>query len=155
MTTVRLLLIIAILPILMTSCLSYKEIELGDVKNVKLNKSKDGSGANILVGIEVKNPNNYKIKIKKIEADLLVNGKKVGKIALNKKVVLPKKSDQVQDFAVNTQLSNLLSAVPALLFGGDVNLQLKGYIKGKIFILSKKFPMEAEKQISAKDLNLF
>ena len=139
---------------LLTSCFSYKEITLGDVKTVKLNKASNG-GAEVAIGISVNNPNNYKIKIKKIEADMLFNGTKIGKITLNKKVVLPKKSDQVQNFAVNTQLANLLSALPTIFFGGEVKLQLKGHIKGKVFIVGKKFPLEAEKSISTKDLNLF
>ncbi len=150
----RLLLLVLLTPLFFTSCLSYKEIELGDVKNIKLNKANNGD-AEIQVGINVSNPNNYKIKIKKIEADMLVNGKKIGKISLNKKVVLPKKSNEVQIFAVNTQLSNLISAIPNIFFGGEIKLQLKGHIKGKVFVVTKKFPLEAEKSISSKDLNLF
>ncbi len=138
----------------LTSCFSYKELALGDVKDVKLNKVGNG-GIEIQAGIQVENPNTYKIKVKKIDADLLINGKNVGKMHLSKKVVLPKKSDQVHDFAVNTQLSNLLSAMPSIFFGGTINLQMKGYIKGKVFIFSKKFPIEAEKEISSKDLHLF
>jgi LEA14-like dessication related protein len=137
-----------------TSCFSYKEIELGDVENVRLNKV-SGGGLEIKSDMLINNPNNYKIKIKKIEADVLVNGKKVGKIELNKKIVLPKKSEQMQTFTVNTQLSDLLSAAPTVLFGGPVLLQLKGYIKGKVFIFSKKFPLDEERTISPKDLNIF
>ena len=140
--------------LLLTSCFSYKEIELGDVKDVKLNRVANG-GVEVQAAMHVKNPNNYKIKIKKIEADMFVNGKNVGKMQLSKKVVLPKHSDQVQNFAVNTQLSNLLSAMPAVLFGGDINLQLKGFIWGKVFIFRQKFPLEAEEKISSKDLKLF
>lgn len=148
------LFLVILFPLFLTSCFSYKEIELGDVKNVKLNKAKNGD-AEIVVGLMVNNPNNYKIKVKRIDADMLVNGKKVGKLALTKKVVLPKKTEDVQSFAVNTQLTNLLSALPSIFFGGEVKLQLKGQIKGKVFMFSKTFPIEAEKNISAKDLNLF
>ena len=147
-------LLLLLTPLLLCSCLSYKEIELGDVTNVKLEKGNNG-GADIKVSIPVKNPNNYKIKVKAIEADLFVNNKKIGKITLNKKVVLPKNSELNQDFYLNTQLSNILSAVPTLLFGGEINLKVNGYIKGKVFIVSHKFPIEAEKKISAKDLDLF
>ncbi len=138
----------------LTSCFSYKEIELGDVENVRLNKASNG-GLEIKSDMLINNPNNYKIKIKKLDADVLVNGKKVGKIELNKKVVLPKKSEQVQTFTVNTQLSDLLSAAPTVLFGGPITLQLKGYIKGKVFIFSKKLPLDEERQLSPKDLNIF
>ncbi len=147
-------LLFGLITFLLSSCFSYKELELGDVNSVKVNKVGDG-GIEIQAGIRINNPNNYKIKVKKIEADLLVNGKKVGKINLSKKVVLPKKSDQVQEFAVNTQLSNLLASMPTILMGGDLNLQMKGYIKGKVFIFTKKFPIDAEKKISTKDLQLF
>jgi LEA14-like dessication related protein len=140
--------------LLLTSCFSYKEVELGDVSNVRLNKVSVG-GLEIKSDIVINNPNNYKIKIKKIDADVLVNGQKVGKLELNKKVVLPKKSEQVQTFTVNTQLSDLLSAAPTALFGGSVTLQLKGSIKGKVFIFSKKFPIDEERKISSKDLNIF
>ena len=147
-------LVIAALLLMLTSCFSYKELELGDVSDVKVNKVSNG-GIEIQAGIRIKNSNNYKIKVKKIDADLYVNGQKVGKMNLSKKVVLPKLSDQIQSFAVNTQLSNLIAAMPSLLFGGEINLQMKGYIKGKVFILSKKFPIEAQKKISTQDFNLF
>jgi LEA14-like dessication related protein len=140
--------------ILLSSCFSYKEVELGDVQNVKLNQGKNGS-ADILVSLEITNPNGYKIKVKKIETDVFVNGQKIGKLSLNKKVCLPRKSKQVQEFSVNTQLSNLMAAVPSLLFGGDIKLQLKGYIRGKVWFLSKKFPIDEEKKINPKDLDLF
>ena len=140
--------------IFFTSCFSYKELELGDVSSVKVNKVANG-GIEIQAGMQIKNPNGYKIKVKRIDADLFVNGQKIGKINLSKKVVLPRKSDQLQEFNVNTQLSNLISAVPSLLFGGNINLQMKGSIKGKVFIFSKRFPLEAEKNISARDLNIF
>ncbi|HWZ21648.1 MAG TPA: LEA type 2 family protein [Cytophagaceae bacterium] len=149
-----LLFLIVSLLLSLTSCFSYKELELGDVSDVKVNKVANG-GIEIQAGIRIKNPNNYKIKVKKIDADLFVNGQKVGKMNLSKKVILPRKSDQVQSFVVNTQLSNLIASMPSLLFGGDINLQMKGYIKGKVFIFSKKFPIEAEKKISTQDFNLF
>lgn len=147
-------LLFILLALFLTSCFSYKELELGDVSDVKVNKVSNG-GIEIQAGIKINNPNNYKIKVKKIDADLFVNGQKVGKMNLSKKVVLAKKSDQTQNFAVNTQLSNLISAMPSLLFGGEINLQMKGYIKGKVFIFSKKFPIEAEKRISTQDFNIF
>jgi LEA14-like dessication related protein len=149
----RFLLLVSI-PLFLTSCFSYKEIELGDVENVRLNKL-SGGGLEIKSDILINNPNNYKITIKKIDADVLVNGQKVGKIELNKKVVLPKKSEQLQTFTINTQLSDLISAAPTALFGGPVTLQLKGYIKGKVFIFSKKFPLDEERKVSSKDLNIF
>jgi LEA14-like dessication related protein len=137
----------------LTSCFSYKEIEMSNIQNVKLNNV--NGKLEVQAGMNIKNPNNYKIKVKKIEADMLVNGQNVGKIHLSRKVILPRRSDQMQNFSVNTELSNLLSALPSVLFGGSLKLQLKGYIKGKVFLVSKKFPFEAEEKISAKDLNVF
>lgn len=137
----------------LTSCFSYKEIEMSDIRDIKLNNV--NGRLEVQAGMNIKNPNNYSIKVKKIEADMLVNGANVGKIHLSKKVMLPKKSDQMQNFSVNTELSNLLSALPGVLFGGDIRLQLKGYVKGKVFLFSRKFPFEAEEKISSKDLNVF
>ncbi len=138
----------------LSSCLSYKEIEMGDVKNVKLNQA-PAEGVQVQAEMQVKNPNKYTIKIKRIEADMLVNGKNIGKMTLDKKIVLRRQSDQVQSFAVNTQLTNLISAMPSVLFGGTITLQLKGFIYGKVFLFSKKFPLDEEEKISAKDLDLF
>jgi LEA14-like dessication related protein len=105
--------------------------------------------------MNIKNPNNYKIKVKKMEADMLVNGQQIGKIHLTKKVTLPRRSDQLQHFSVQTELSNLLSALPGVLFGGSIKLQLNGYVQGKVFLFSKKFPFQVEEKISSKDLNVF
>ncbi len=146
-------LILLLSSLTLSSCFSYKELELSDIKDVKLNRA--NGKLEVQAGIHIKNPNNYKIKIKKIEADMLVNDNKVGKIHLVKKVVLPRKSDQVQNFTVNTELSNLLGALPSVLLSREIKMQLKGHIQGKVFLFSRKFPLEAEEKISTKDLNLF
>jgi LEA14-like dessication related protein len=138
----------------LTSCFSYKEVELTGINNLKVNKVGDKE-VEIQAGIKINNPNNYKIKVKKIEVDLLVNDVNVGKLNLSKKVVLPRKSDQVQDFTVNTQLSNLIAAMPSLLMGGDITLKMQGYMKGKAFFISKKFPIEVQQKVSSRDLKLF
>jgi LEA14-like dessication related protein len=137
----------------LSSCFSYKELEIGDVQDVKFNKlNGDESQLNMQAGLHIKNPNGYKIKIKRIEADMFLNGKNAGKMTLAKKIVLPRHSEQLQTFTVNAELSDLLSLLPAVMFGGDINVQLKGNIYGKVFIFRKKLPLEAEQKISLKDL---
>ncbi len=138
----------------LSSCITFSDLEIGDVKSVNINKVSK-SDIEINADIQVKNPNNYKVKIKKIEADVFLNDKNITSLNLNKKVVLQKKSDDVQAFLIKTELSKLLSLAPALLMGGGINLKMKGYIKGKVFLFSKKVPVEVEKKVSAKDFDIF
>jgi len=138
----------------LSSCITFSDLEIGDVKSVNINKVSK-SNIEINADIQVKNPNNYKVKIKKIEADVFLNDKNITTLNLNRKVVLQKKSDDVQAFLIQTELSKLLSLAPALLMGGGINLKMKGYIKGKVFLISKKVPVEVEKKVSAKDFDIF
>lgn len=138
----------------LSSCISFSDLEIGEVKSVGVNKVSK-SNIEINADIQVKNPNNYKVKIKKIEADVLLNNKKITTLNLNKKVVLRKNSDDVQTFLIQTELSNILSAAPSLLLGGGITLKIQGYIKGKVFFISKKVPVDVERKISADDLDLF
>jgi LEA14-like dessication related protein len=142
------------LSILISSCVSYKDIEVKDVTNIKINKVSTG-GAEIQAALAVNNPNKFNIKIKKIEADIILNNQNLGKINLIKKVTLKKNTDGIYDFTINTKFSDLAALAPTLLLGGGLNLKVKGEIKGKVGLLAKKYPVEVEKKISSNDLNLF
>ena len=134
----------------LSSCFSYKQLEYKSIESIKVNEF-SGSNAQVELGAKVYNPNNYKIKIMKFEAESFVNHMPIGKIDLEKKVTLPKNSETTQQYIFNADLSQVLGSLPSLLFGGEVTLHMKGYVKGKVFIFTKKFPIEVEKKVSVSD----
>ncbi len=135
----------------------YKDVEVVSVEDVKLNEfNKDLVGAEIK--LKVDNPNWYKVKLKKSELNVFVNGSDLGIMTLAEPITLPKYSQTVQTLTVfgnyeelqNNFLKNMLS----LLFNSKVDLEAKGYVKGKIFLFPKKVPVEIKEQIDLKDIGL-
>ena len=146
------------LALLMSSCLTFKEVEFKGVEDFKVEKLTASEGK-VRVSVNVDNPNNYKIKIKKADLDLYLGGKNVGKAKLDKKVIIPKKSESTQDVVIVADNLDLAKAIasnfmPALL-SGKLNVGVKGKVKAGVFIISKKFDFDVSEKINVKDLDIF
>jgi len=152
MITLRLLCFI--LTVTFSACTSFKALDVIDVSDIKVTKV-SGDGAELEATLLIENPNGYKIKVTSIEAAILLNQKPAGKLSLSKKVTLQRKTATNYTFALTTKFSNLTPHIPSLLMGKELTLKLDGKLKGRIGLLSRKFPISLEKKISSNDLNLF
>lgn len=133
------------------SCMIYKDVELVGVKNVKLNQF-SLKGIEAEVSLRVKNPNGYKITIVDSDLDIILNGKPFGKAKIKENVVLKKKSDEVHKITIKSKVGSVaqgaLSSLLGLLTQKAVNVRLKGDIKAKALVISKKIPIDIEEKVS-------
>ncbi len=129
-------------------------MEYRDIDYVKVEKW-EGNKVQFRVGLKVYNPNNYKIKIKKVVLDASVNGQDLGQVLTDSKLVLPAEAESVQGVVCKASGSQLFGMMPGLFTGGAVKLHLKGTVKGKVSLFSRTFPVDFEENINVGDLGGF
>ena len=128
----------------LTSC-TYENVDVEDITNVKIQKL-DKKGISFSAMLRVNNPNAYKIKITSTDADLFLDGRKAGKAKLENNVVIPANFNDVIEAKVRTDFEGgSLKLIPIILGAAvskSVNLQAKGTIKARSFIIGQKFDFD-------------
>ncbi len=139
--------------VLLSGCFSYRQVELTGVNSLKVTHL-DTKGIALTVGVEMKNPNGYKIKVKDPDVDLSINGIGIGKAVLDSTVVLQQRSTQTYlvPLRVDFQLdqAGILPGLAMGLLTGSVKLGAKGTVLGKAGLLRKRFPFEVQQQIDLR-----
>lgn len=147
----------ALLPVLalllLSGCFSYKPVELVGMRSLKLTRL-DTKGISATIGVEMKNPNGYKIKVQDPDVDLSINGIGIGKAILDSTVVLDRRSTQVYrvPMRVDFQLdqAGILPGLATGLLTGSIKLGVKGTVVGKAGLLHKRFPFANEQVIDLR-----
>jgi LEA14-like dessication related protein len=135
--------------VLLTSCLSYKEVVLRDITNVAVERM-DAKGIALRVDALLDNPNGYRIHVLDPDVDLYLNEKYIGKGFLDSIVVLQRRTEKVYSVPMHAELkggSLLMLLLSGSFSGKDVTLGVKGTVVGKAGFLRKRFPFELEEQI--------
>lgn len=133
----------------LASCLSYQQVELVDVTNIRVERM-DAKGIAVRVDAVVNNPNNYRIHAQDPDVDLYVNDKFIGKGVLDSTLTLKKQTTQVYSVPMHAELQGgaLLMVLLSGVFGGnEVKLAAKGTVVGRVGLLRKRFPFEFEEKV--------
>lgn len=143
-----------------TSCISYKDVDVKEFQQPKLEKfSKDEIRIRLIATVE--NPNGYKIKIKKANFDVFVNGREVGKAKTDSKIVLKKRSTDTYEVVVTTTFKQAGGGIMAIaataVAKGEVELRAKGTVKAGAFGFYKKMKIDEKKKlpVDKEMLNMF
>lgn len=136
-----------------TSCLTYEDVQLESFDGVQVENFAQKS-VKLRVNATIFNPNGYKIKIKKSDLDVLVDGTKIGIAKTLDKVVLPKKATESQSVLIELTLDGktALMAVMPKLMKGSSEVQIKGKVKAKALGIGKKFDVDFKHKLSARDV---
>ncbi len=142
--------VVTLLSILLTSCTIYKDIEVKEVRGVRITKFTD-KGIEAEVDLRIFNPNNYKVSLVSVDADLYVNDKDVGDAKLNKRVTLGKKSNEVHTVKLEGDYSDmgggLLETLIGTLFARSINFRVDGTMKGKALFVGKSFYFQVDQDV--------
>ena len=102
--------------------------------------------------MKVKNPNNYDISIVSSDLDIIINGNPVGKANFAEKIKLPKKSEEVHRFVIESNFdktgSGLLTTLASVLFTQSVKLSVKGDVTAKAMFVQKKIKVEFNENVA-------
>jgi LEA14-like dessication related protein len=118
---------------LITSCIPNKNIELRDIKNLALEQLDDGNA--ILNGDAVFfNPNASRMRLKEINVEVFVDGKKSAKV--DQKLSALARGNSEFTVPVKVQLSlqefGLMDAIKSLFGGKKYEIHYKGYLKANV-----------------------
>lgn len=140
------------LAILLTGCLSYKEVVMHDIVDVELRKL-DAKGVSLTALVKLENPNGYRIHVKDPDVDLYLNGTYVGKGYLDTNFVLPRRSDQIHRVPMHAEFKglNLLMVMLGSAVSGEATIGAKGTVVGQAGLLRKRFPFEVEEKMELRD----
>lgn len=141
---------ILLLTILISGCSSVKEIQIGDIKDVRL-KSIENNLVGLELDLAVTNPGNFKINIMDMDFDISANGKHLGKMTNPEKIVIPSKFDNIQTFPVKIEFSNFLSGALSMYRLRNMKnfeIQITGKIKARSFLYIKTIKVDEKNKIS-------
>lgn len=95
------------------------------------------------------NPNDVKMKLKKVEVDVIVEDKKVGKINHKLKTKIPARSEFKipLDATFNLGEIGLLNSIISILNGKKVKVHYSGYITVSIHGFSSRVPVEFDDEV--------
>lgn len=108
----------------------------------------------IEVSVEVDNPNDYNIWLKKGNFDILMGNQKMGKIKTIGKVVL--KKNKRDDYTIVGEATlDPGGALMGMILNGGSNkpVTIKGTLKGGVFIIGKRFDVEFTDKLPS--MNMF
>ena len=138
---------------LFSSCLGYKPVELVGIRSMKITHV-DTKGIAATIGVDMHNPNGYKIKVRDPDVDLSINGIGVGKAILDSTVTLNRRSSEAYriPLRVNFQMdqAGILPGLATGLLTGSIKLGVKGSVVGRAGLLRKRFPFADEQVIDLR-----
>jgi len=125
------------------------------VQDFKIGELKDGK-VEVTIAVKINNPNRYKIKIKKTDFDLFVEGKSIGQAKMKEDLTIEKKIEQNYDLVVQADYDEIKKSagtiLTAALFQKTINVQVKGKVRAVVRgIFSKKMEVDVKKDILLKD----
>jgi LEA14-like dessication related protein len=110
------------------------------------------TSAQVVLNVKIKNPNNYRLLIKKIDLDASLNKKLIGKINHTEKLSIPKKSENIYPIRLKADMTQLQKLVPSLIFSGAALVNVKGKVKGKALLIPKTIDIDINQKVGKKDL---
>ena len=100
----------------MFSSCTIQDVDLVKVNGYNLARANDDK-IKLTLNIKIDNPNNFKIKVKKTNLNLHVNGSDAGMIELNDKVIILKKTESDYDFVLYADSKKVTKAHFSTLSG--------------------------------------
>ncbi len=145
--TATLILFIAVINL---GCFQYKNVEILGVSKLSI-KEISTKAIDVEVEIQINNPNRFDISLDDAELVLFIKGKKIGIATIKEKIVLPKKSNDIHRFTIQTNVKDISSETIPLLLGlltkSTIEFGVQGNINAKAKGVNKKVPIDFKNNI--------
>ena len=141
--------------LIISSCAPFELPEFISYEGFKMGKM-DAKQVSFSLNVKLKNPNSYALKVKKTSLNLSVDDGKIGVLALEKTIKLPRKKETIVEIPMNLSLEKgALMRMLTFSMQDSIRLNLEGDLLGGALFFTKKFPLSFSKSISPKALNPF
>ena len=141
--------------LIISSCAPFELPEFISYEGFKMGKM-DAKQVSFSLNVKLKNPNSYALKVKKTSLNLSVDDGKIGMLALEKTIKLPRKKETIVEIPMNLSLEKgALMRMLTFSMKDSIKLNLEGDLRGGALFFTKKIPLSFSKSISPKALNPF
>jgi len=133
-----------------SSCLSYTDVEVIEIKDIKLVEF-SSKGMVVDIDVQIKNPNNYKISVVNTDLNISLNRRNMGKAEIKGGLVLQKNSTNIHKITAKLsgkQLGGAMSLLLSSALGNPMVIGIKGSITAKAKLLRKKIDVDFTESIS-------
>ncbi len=147
------LLLICISIACFTGCEPFKKLEFKGLTDWSL-QPKSFSDSKLAVKVKLFNPNKHKIVIKRIEADIVVNGKNWSSYKMDSVFEVPGNAAFVFPVELTVKNNYLLSGFSSVASGKNLPYLFTGKIKGMYRSITAEVPFDFKGSFSEKDIRL-
>lgn len=137
----------------MSSC-EFDEPDFSNVTNFKLVEL-EGQHIEAEFNVDCENPNGFGFKMKKANIDVIVDDQVLGKITLDKKIKVKRKSKKTYTVPLSIDLENgAMLKLIQLSMRKEITVLLKGKVRGSVCGISKSFAVNETKKIEGSLLKM-
>jgi hypothetical protein len=140
-----------VLALLVWSCLPKEQVVFRSIKNLSLDGGSNGDP--ILKGEAIFfNPNKIQTKLKEINIDVLVDGKKTASVDQQMNLVVPGKSEFTVPIEAKLSLQEigLLDTVIGFFGGKTYKVQFTGYLRVAVHGVTVKVPVKYNEDVKLR-----
>lgn len=146
--------IVVVLLLSFSSCIEYKEVEITNIKHVKLLEFSK-KGLIVESEIQIKNPNSFKLSVVDSDFDIFVKGSKLAKARIDNNIVLTKNSEEYHTVIMKSDYEDFADGALVKMLGltmgsREIDFKVDGYITGKAFFIKKKVHVSHEAKVPLK-----
>jgi len=132
--------ILLFVPLLLTGCISYDDIQVLKVKDVSYQEFK-GTTLKLAFVATVKNPNFYSVTVKNANMDLRLQDRILGKVTQIDHIEIKGRTEKDYKINISVEIKDMLSNVLSLsrvLMNEPSSLNLSGTVQAKTFFTPTK-----------------
>jgi LEA14-like dessication related protein len=118
------------------SCAKPQSFDYRDIRNFKVDKL-GFDKSTISMDLVYFNPNNFGVQLRKVDCDVYIEDKYLGKYLLDTLMDIPKKAEFVLPSKMDVDMKNVFKNTFSVLFGKEVLIKVKGTTrvgKGGVYI---------------------
>lgn len=147
----RLLFCYLLILLSVASCIPKEEVVLRAIENVELTP---GVGADPLLKADARfyNPNQMRMRLKEIQVDVFIDGKKSARVDQKLKSIIKPKSEFTVPIEVQLAMKEigLVDALLSLIGGKKYQLHYEGFIKVSVRGFPVKVPVNYSKEVKLR-----
>jgi LEA14-like dessication related protein len=128
---------------ILTSCVSYTDVQLGNVAFRDFD-TKDGK-MRATFDLEIDNPNAFPIRLSKPRLKVFVGNLELKDWSVSRKIKLRRKSKQSYPFYVEISAAEGLQILPRLLMQPEIKIE--GTVRAGSFIFGRRIPLAISERL--------
>ena len=140
------------LSICLVSCLNWIMEEPSFVLREIILRPSSLTEGNLLIGLDVQNPNRFDLTLKSFEYVLFLNNEEIGTGRLEKEILVPSSSTTQVQVSVVAKFKDLGGSLKTIITGHDLPYKIEGKASIKTAFGSRYFPFSKDGRINQKNL---